>query len=338
MSAGGETQTTTVSPDPATQLYQNFLRGQAMSGAGVALGQPLGPGSGFLDPNQLQYQLGQAYNLDGSPSPQSQGHTPQAGWTPPDYPPEPTLPGGHADWTVMDPFTPFSGAPGFGPTGGSSPIGPTSGGGPYGGGNGGYPPPDPNRPQFVGAGAAGVGGQTPDSFFTGPQQQSVEQQIQPFLNPYMDQVIGGVNQQFDRLRGQAQAGVNQAATQAGAFGGARHGVAQGVRLGEIDRAEGQQVGQLLGSGFRNAVSQGIPYAEQQRQLRQQQLQEPLFRQQQALGFLGTGLGGPSGQTSASQLPGGSVLGGAASGATAGSAFGPWGTAAGGVLGLLGSYL
>jgi hypothetical protein len=69
------------------------------------------------------------------------------------------------------------------------------------------------------------------------------------------------------------------------------------------------------------------YTEQQ-QFPLQQLQIPL----QALGMT------PYGQTQTTTAPGGSSspLMGAAGGALAGAQFGPWGAAAGGLIGLLGS--
>src|SRR5690606_27342516 len=124
------------------------------------------------------------------------------------------------------------------------------------------------------------------------------------------------------LRGQAQMATQQAATQAGAFGGSRHGVAEGVRLGELDRAQASQIAGLLHSGYQQALGQGVAFAEHQRQLQQQQLQEPLFRQQLALGFQNMGMG-PVGTTTTSTVDTPSNrLGSAASGAALGSALLP----------------
>jgi hypothetical protein len=175
------------------------------------------------------------------------------------------------------------------------------------------------------------------SFFTGQFTQTPEEMASPFFNPFQERVVGGVQSAFDRLRDQSATNVSQAATAGGAFGGSRHGVAQGIRAGELDRAEGQQIGGLLQSGFQNALGMGLNFAERQRQLREQQLQEPLFRQQNALNFMNLGMG-PVGQTQTLTEPGGSPLGGALGGAQIGSAFGPWGALAGGGLGLLGGLL
>lgn len=143
--------------------------------------------------------------------------------------------------------------------------------------------------------AAGVATGTPGDFFLGADPRSVQEIISPFQNQFTSQVIDATRAEFENLRGGARRDVASAATSAGAFGGSRQGVAEGVRLGELDRAQTSQIAGLLSSGFDRAVSAGIPFADRQRQLAQQQAQEPLFRQQQAQRFLNLGLG-PTGQT------------------------------------------
>jgi hypothetical protein len=113
---------------------------------------------------------------------------------------------------------------------------------------------------------------------------ALTQQLQ---NPFMQNVVGGVGQQFDQLRGQAANATSQQATAAGAFGGSRHGVAQGQRLGELDRAEGQQVGQLLAAGHAQAQQAALPLAQQQAMA---PLQALMAQQQMLQGGLG-----PTGQ-------------------------------------------
>ena len=76
--------------------------------------------------------------------------------------------------------------------------------------------------------------------------------LSPYMNPYTSNVIGGLQQ--EAARGMA-IGANQLgaqASQAGAFGGSRHGIAQGQMMGDIMRGVNQQTGQLLQSGFQNA--------------------------------------------------------------------------------------
>lgn len=79
--------------------------------------------------------------------------------------------------------------------------------------------------------------------------------LSQYMNPYTQNVIGGL--QTEAARGM-QIGANQLgaqATQAGAFGGSRHGIAQGQMMGDIMRGLNQQTGQLLQSGYQNAQTQ-----------------------------------------------------------------------------------
>lgn len=179
-------------------------------------------------------------------------------------------------------------------------------------------------------------------YFTGPQTASIGEQVSPFMNPFMDQVMGGLNTQYDHLRNQALTRTSQQATQSGAYGGSRAALLAGARMGELDRAQMQQTGDLLYSGYNNALQTGLGYAEQQRQLQQQRMQEPLWRQQQAMGFMGQGPGptggyqimpnqGPSGMGKAGNAAKG-FLGGAATGASIGSIVPGLGTAAGAIIG------
>lgn len=184
---------------------------------------------------------------------------------------------------------------------------------------------DQMRQQGQQAAGTAMGG---GPFFTGPISQ---EQIQGAMNPYIQNVVDATRGEFDHLRQQALNGSNQEATMAGAFGGARHGVMAGARMGELDRAQGSQIAGLLHGGYQNALG----FAEHQRQLQQQRMQEPLFRQQQAMNFMNLGMGPVGTHTQQAETPGRNPLGSAASGAMAGSAFGPWGAAIGGGIGLLG---
>jgi len=76
--------------------------------------------------------------------------------------------------------------------------------------------------------------------------------LNPYMNPYESTVIQGL--QGDAARAQ-QMGSNQlgsAATAANAFGGSRHGLAEGTMMSENQRNLNQQVGQLRQAGFQNA--------------------------------------------------------------------------------------
>jgi hypothetical protein len=131
----------------------------------------------------------------------------------------------------------------------------------------------------------------PGSFFAGPADISqILGNAQQFLNPYIEQVLGGLGQEYDQLRAGATRAANQGSTAAGSFGGSRHGVMEGVAHGELGRAQATQVGGLLSDQFNKALQQGLGYTEYERALRERQLQEPLFRHQTAQGFYSGGLG------------------------------------------------
>jgi len=201
--------------------------------------------------------------------------------------------------------------------------------------------PDPQSQQFINAmrrqamqgQSAAMGG---GPFFTGPLTQTPGEMAEPFMNPYMQNVVDATRGEFDALRRQASTQAQQQATGAGAFGGSRAAVLQGARMGELDRAQGSQIAGLLSSGYQNALQQGMGFAESQRALQQQQMMEPLFRNQQALQFMNLGMGPMGTQTRETQTAGRNPLGSAMSGAAIGASTGnPYAALIGGGLGLLG---
>jgi hypothetical protein len=155
-----------------------------------------------------------------------------------------------------------------------------------------------------------VPGPQPNSWFTGPQQMSIGDQASLFYNPYQQNVIDATKGQFDQLRNEALNATNQQATLGGAYGGSRQAVLAGSRLGQLDLGQANTIANLQHQGYQNALQQGTAYTEQQRQLQQQQMMEPLWRQQQAQQFMNLGMG-PVGQTITETQPGGSQLGTAA---------------------------
>lgn len=74
-----------------------------------------------------------------------------------------------------------------------------------------------------------------------------------FINPYNQHVIDQVTGQYGRLADMTRTNISDAATKAGAFGGSRQGVAEGVALGELGRGMGQQVAGLQYQGFNDAM-------------------------------------------------------------------------------------
>lgn len=76
---------------------------------------------------------------------------------------------------------------------------------------------------------------------------------QKFMNPYQQQVMDQMTAQFANQNQMTTQGINDQATQAGAFGGSRHGVAQGVALGENARNQGMLTANMLNQGFEGAM-------------------------------------------------------------------------------------
>ena len=100
---------------------------------------------------------------------------------------------------------------------------------------------------------------------------------QAYMNPYQNEVIGGIEDQFDKMQNQA----NMSAVQAGAFGGSR----QGIQTAELGRQRADAVGQ--------AQAQNYGQAQQQAQA---QFSNQMTRQQSA----GQGLAGLGAQQQALQ--------------------------------------
>lgn len=69
------------------------------------------------------------------------------------------------------------------------------------------------------------------------------------MNPYQQQVIDANNAGYAKTQAQTVNQTNDLATKAGAFGGSRHGVAEGVALGNNAMAHDAQNAGLLYQGF-----------------------------------------------------------------------------------------
>jgi hypothetical protein len=88
-----------------------------------------------------------------------------------------------------------------------------------------------------------------------------QQQIQQYMNPYTNLVIG---QQLDEMNRQAmmqQQGLNSQAVKAGAFGGSRQGIAQQ----ELNRNLMQTQNQAIAQALQQNYGQGLSAAQQQQQ-------------------------------------------------------------------------
>jgi hypothetical protein len=89
-----------------------------------------------------------------------------------------------------------------------------------------------------------------------------QQQIQQYMNPYTNLVVG---QQLDEMNRQAmmqQQGLNAQAVKAGAFGGSRQGIAQQ----ELNRNLMQTQNQAIAQAMQQNYGQGLSTAQQQQQM------------------------------------------------------------------------
>lgn len=185
-----------------------------------------------------------------------------------------------------------------------------------------------------------------------------------FQNPYQQNVIDQVGNQYDQLRSQAHLDANEQATRAGAFGGSRHAIMEGARLGQLDQGQAATIAQLQQQGFNDAQSRALSaanlgmgalgqqagLADYLRQIQQQGFdvnkanfnEQRDWGQRQLAALQGAVSGTPYGQSQSTPLTrnaGAGALGGALTGAQIGSAIPGVGTAigaiGGGLLGLFG---
>ena len=77
--------------------------------------------------------------------------------------------------------------------------------------------------------------------------------IGQFMNPYTSEVIGRTGMDMARRAAMDRGTLGAQATQAGAFGGSRHGVAEGTMLGDYGRAFGDMAAQQRQQGFTTAL-------------------------------------------------------------------------------------
>jgi hypothetical protein len=84
----------------------------------------------------------------------------------------------------------------------------------------------------------------------GGDQASINQ----LMNPYQQQVLDAVSADYDRQRARASVEASDAATKAGAFGGSRHGVMEGTRLGELDHSQLGTMAGLRAQGFEDTMA------------------------------------------------------------------------------------
>ena len=122
------------------------------------------------------------------------------------------------------------------------------------------------------AGQVGVGASTVGSGIAALNQGLQAPNIQQFLNPFQSFVTDAINRQAQM----AQNRLGAQAVQAGAFGGARQGVAQA----ELERARLASIGQAQAQGFQTAL--GAAQQQRAQQLASGQALGALGAQQQAM--------------------------------------------------------
>ena len=89
--------------------------------------------------------------------------------------------------------------------------------------------------------------------------------LSSYMDPYTSDVIDPALQQMEQQRKQAIATTQGQATQAGAFGGSREGVADGITNTGYANAEAQEIGNLENSGYQLATQNAETDAARQLQ-------------------------------------------------------------------------
>ena len=127
-------------------------------------------------------------------------------------------------------------------------------------------------------GAEGFG--TAAAGLTGPGAGTGAGSISEYMSPYTSNVIQAMQDQMADVKAQQDIGRNAQTVGAGAFGGARSGVAQSVADTEYNRMVGQMVAQQQGQSFQQA--QGARQQDYMNQLGLGQYQQGLAQLQPGL--------------------------------------------------------
>ena len=81
--------------------------------------------------------------------------------------------------------------------------------------------------------------------------------VQSYYNPYEQQVVDQSLADIERQRQLASMNLGQQATAAKAFGGSRHGIAEGQLAGEYGRTAAQTAANLRNTGYQNALQMAM---------------------------------------------------------------------------------
>ena len=130
---------------------------------------------------------------------------------------------------------------------------------------------EPQQQQAFNMASAGIGGFQPylnqaTQYAMDATQAYDPMSYQQYMNPYQNEVIAGIESQFDKA--QSAAGLQAART--GAFGGGR----EGIQRAELGRQRAQTVGQAQAQNYGQAQQQAQQQAHQQAmQMEQMKMQQ-----------------------------------------------------------------
>ena len=144
---------------------------------------------------------------------------------------------------------------------------------------------DPLQLEAMKQATAGIGSYEP--FLQAAQAATGPQAYQAYMSPYQQEVIDTTLQEYDLQAQKGLGSIAQQAIGAGAFGGAREGVAQAEYMTGSDRNRAALQAQLLGQGFGQAQQAAAQQYGQQMGLATGQ-QGLLGRQISGLSTLGAG--------------------------------------------------
>ena len=145
---------------------------------------------------------------------------------------------------------------------------------------------DPLQQEAVKQTTAGIDSFRP--FIQAAQAATGPTAYQAYMSPYQQDVISSTLQEYDIQAQKGLPGISQAAYQAGAFGGARQGVAEAEYRAASDRNRAALQAQLLQQGFGQAQQAAQTQFGQQMQLAGQ-VPSLLGQQVAGLTTLGAGL-------------------------------------------------
>ena len=145
---------------------------------------------------------------------------------------------------------------------------------------------DPLQQEAVKQATAGIGAYQP--YIQAAQAATGPTAYQAYMSPYQQDVISSTLQEFDIQAQKGLPAIGQAAYQAGAFGGARQGVAEAEYQAASNRNRAALQAQLLQQGFGQAQQAAQTQFNQQMQLAGQ-VPSLLGQQVAGLTTLGSGL-------------------------------------------------